>query len=384
MSDDIQLQWKVTTMDCYPNFSGEKDYVFNVHWDCLTYYSGISGGPFYGRTYSVNSVPINTGNFTPYDDLKQEQVLEWIWNIIGISGKNDYETASKNQIYSQLNPPVIQPPIPWTPEVFPVIAPEIITQPVENLTLWSGVSGYISVQAIGQPLNYSWKFNNEVLSGINSPIYTFADLQPNQSGVYNVEVFNSLGKVLSSGCNLNVMLPYAPNIDVQPQNIEGNYLSNATLQVVASAYPYPNYQWRKNGENLSGYINKELTFTLDEKASGNYDVIVSNYLGQVISNEAVVTVNMPQPDLPVIINQPQNYSTVESGFYQFYVNATGYPNISYQWKKDGTDLSNETGIFLTNPCANISDSGIYNVSVYNSFGSVLSNDAVLTVYSGIK
>ena len=57
MSEDMQLKWKVTAMDCYPVFSGATDYVFNVHWDCLSYYNGISGGPYYGRVYSVTSVP---------------------------------------------------------------------------------------------------------------------------------------------------------------------------------------------------------------------------------------------------------------------------------------------------------------------------------------
>jgi hypothetical protein len=45
MSEDMQLKWKVTAMDCYPEFSGATDYVFNVHWDCLSYYNGVSGNP---------------------------------------------------------------------------------------------------------------------------------------------------------------------------------------------------------------------------------------------------------------------------------------------------------------------------------------------------
>lgn len=116
MSNDIQLEWKVTAMDCYPTFSGQKDYVFNVHWDCLSYYSGISGGPFYGRTYSVTNIPENTGEFTPYTGLTEPMVLSWVWDILG-TGKNEFEQASVLKIQNQLTPFVINPPLPWSNDI---------------------------------------------------------------------------------------------------------------------------------------------------------------------------------------------------------------------------------------------------------------------------
>jgi hypothetical protein len=122
MVDDLQLQWQITSMDCYPDFSGAKDYVFNVHWDCLTYYSGISGGPLYGRSFSVTKVPANTGEFTPYTGLKEPIVLSWVWDVIGSETKYEYEKASFSQIYNKLVPPIVQLPIPWVPDVFPVVS----------------------------------------------------------------------------------------------------------------------------------------------------------------------------------------------------------------------------------------------------------------------
>jgi hypothetical protein len=118
MTDDIQLEWKVTAMDCYPTFSGQKDYVFNVHWDCLSYYSGISGGPLYGRTNCVTSVQGNTGEFTPYTGLKESEILSWVWNVLG-TGKNEFEEASIFQIQNQLTPFVINLPLPWSSGIYP-------------------------------------------------------------------------------------------------------------------------------------------------------------------------------------------------------------------------------------------------------------------------
>lgn len=114
MTDNLQVDWKVTAMDCYPNLSGQKDYVFYVHWDCLSSYSGISGGPFYGRSFGATNVPESTGLFTPYDELTESGVLSWIWEIIGEEGKVGYEQASLSQIYDKLNPPIVTPPLPWS------------------------------------------------------------------------------------------------------------------------------------------------------------------------------------------------------------------------------------------------------------------------------
>jgi hypothetical protein len=75
----------------------------------------------YGRSFSVTKVPISTGEFTPYTGLKEEQVLSWVWNVIGSETKYDYEKASFSQIENQLVPPIVQPPLPWIPDVFPVI-----------------------------------------------------------------------------------------------------------------------------------------------------------------------------------------------------------------------------------------------------------------------
>jgi len=113
MSDNIDITWKVGVLECYPTFSGHQDYVFTVHWDCLSYYSGTSGGPYNGRTYSCTSVPLNTGEFIPYDQLTQAQVLDWVWDVIGTGQKESYEESVRQQIYNQINPPVVTPPLPW-------------------------------------------------------------------------------------------------------------------------------------------------------------------------------------------------------------------------------------------------------------------------------
>ena len=101
------ITWTVTAMDCYPQADNETDVVFNVHWTC----SGTDG-TYNGSVYSTCAVPLSsTGTFTPYADLTQDQVLGWIW-ANGVS-KDVTEAAVEQQIQNQIDPPVVQLPLPW-------------------------------------------------------------------------------------------------------------------------------------------------------------------------------------------------------------------------------------------------------------------------------
>lgn len=51
-------------------------------------------------------------NFTPYDELTQDQVIGWIVDTLGPSGVAQYETIIQQEI--DVPPPVPQPaPLPW-------------------------------------------------------------------------------------------------------------------------------------------------------------------------------------------------------------------------------------------------------------------------------
>ena len=106
----MTITWTVTAMDCYPQEGGNTDVVFTVHWTC----SGTQdqdGTTYNGSVYSTCVVPLPTDSFTPYADLTQEQVLGWVW-ANGVN-KDATEAAVQTQIDNQINPPIVQPPLPW-------------------------------------------------------------------------------------------------------------------------------------------------------------------------------------------------------------------------------------------------------------------------------
>ena len=102
-----QITWTVTAMDCYPQAEGETDVVFTVHWTC----SGVQD-TYAASVYSTCPVTYVAGTpYTPYAQLTQDQVLGWIWSS-GVD-KTATEAAVQQQINNQINPPVVQPPLPW-------------------------------------------------------------------------------------------------------------------------------------------------------------------------------------------------------------------------------------------------------------------------------
>ena len=287
----MQLKWKVTAMDCYPVFSGATDYVFNVHWDCLSYYNGVSGGPYYGRVYSVTSIPASSGPVTPYPELQENQVFDWVYSVMPSGDKERFENSSVQQIVNQIAPPVVTPPAPWPADIFPVIAPSITIQPQSQMTLWSGQNTFISLMAGGQPLFYQWRKDSNNLPQATGAGLSIQDIQVDQAGLYDVVVSNSLGSATSSGCQISVAPPVVPVIVDQPAGGEAVTGSSFIFNVIATGYPTPSYQWMFNSSEISGAVWPGYDLpNLQENQAGDYAVKVSNAAGEVLSNVAHLNV----------------------------------------------------------------------------------------------
>jgi hypothetical protein len=148
------------------------------------------------------------------------------------------------------------------------------------------------------------------------------------------------------------------------------------------------YQWLFNGTNLpaGGNISGTTSNVLSIAAattnnSGNYSLIVTNIYGSVTSRVAVLTVGFA----PAFSAQPANLTILSGGNAVFSATVSGSTPLVYQWRKNGTNLVNGTGIsgatsnVLTLTAVTTNSSGNYNLSVTNSFGAITSSIAALTV-----
>lgn len=102
--------WSVVQMDAYPEVDGEQDVVFNVHWTL----AGARAG-FYGSVYGSQTVSLDPDTpFVPYADLTESQVIGWVQDAMGAERVAELEATVEVQIDTQITPPVVSPPLPWS------------------------------------------------------------------------------------------------------------------------------------------------------------------------------------------------------------------------------------------------------------------------------
>lgn len=213
MSENVPtITWKVTNLDCYPKYDQENDVVFTVHWDCLgnmTVATGsLSGSNYNSRLYGTTGVTYHSGSaFIPYSQLTEPQVLSWVFDAMGVAQKTSIEAGAANSIYTQIDPPVIQPPLPWTP-----IPPSITLQPT-SVIIGTGQDATFTFEATGSvPLNYQWFKNSGAISGATSNTLTIVSASFNDAASYFASINNAGGTVTTNNVTLNVTgsLPPGP------------------------------------------------------------------------------------------------------------------------------------------------------------------------------
>jgi hypothetical protein len=243
----------------------------------------------------------------------------------------------------------------------------------------------------------SWTIGGNVppglnISGVTSGIINVSTLvlsgTPTSQGNYTITLRaweNSGGKGNSSPLFSYVVnvaagsVAIAPTINSQPASASVNVGGNASFSVSATGTPAPTYQWRKDGADLTGQTNATLSLTnVQSTNAGNYTVVVSNAGGIVTSAIATLTVTTPAI-APAFSTQPSNQTAVAGTSVTFTALASGSPNPSYQWRKDGNALLGQTSTALTLTNVQSSDAGSYSVVASNSGGSVTSAAATLTV-----
>ncbi len=229
-----------------------------------------------------------------------------------------------------------------------------------------------------------WKWIN----GENLEVDNWSPSQPdNNRGIEDFGEVHRSGSSVSGLWNDNgsikrpgYFIEYGyPNIKFQIPSISSTLGSNVTFCAEVENPEIVNFQWQENGQNLPGATNSclELSSVTTEMNGNRYRVIVSNAAGTVISNAALLTVEVPEA--PSIIAQPQSQTVNEGSEVVISVEATGTGAFNYQWQKDGVNLAGKTQRALLIPQATLADSGRYRVIVSSPFGATISSEAQLNV-----
>lgn len=105
----ITNTWSVSQLDAYPEYEGNADVVFTVHWR-LNGTDGEHTGGVYG---SAGLTLDPEATYVPYADLTEAQVIGWVQAALGEEQVAAYEANVAEQIANQINPPVVSPALPW-------------------------------------------------------------------------------------------------------------------------------------------------------------------------------------------------------------------------------------------------------------------------------
>jgi Immunoglobulin domain len=252
-----------------------------------------------------------------------------------------------------------------------------ITEHPGSLSLVSGDSAIFSVSANssdGQEINYQWHLNGNVINGATTTSLLIESVSLSDQGEYSIslstpDVTKTTQALLSVEAKPEPEPVVAVEISLHPVSQSAYVQESLTLNVSATGSGTISYQWRKNGTPISGENQSYLAFSsLSVSDSAQYDVLVSNSTGSVVSRGATLTVNpfasialawetpAAREDGSLLelgdINNYKVYLSYEGGSLEEvitipaelnYIELNDMPPGNYQFAIATTDTSGETG-----------------------------------------
>jgi hypothetical protein len=132
----ITLSWIIERLLVRKVEGTYSDVVITADWRCNgieTIGTGDDEKTYSGTCYGSASFAAPTDSFTPYEDLTEQQVLDWCFSN-GVD-QAAIEANVAAQIENQINPPIIAPPLPWVepvmivPPMLPQVEPVLVAEP---------------------------------------------------------------------------------------------------------------------------------------------------------------------------------------------------------------------------------------------------------------
>ena len=115
----MTILWIIERLLVKPTEGTLTDVVITADWRCNGTQETYSG-----TCYGSCSFQPPSGSFTPYEDLTQDQVLQWCYEN-GVD-KTAIEANVTAQIENQINPPVVVLPLPWVPPIVEQKVPVLV------------------------------------------------------------------------------------------------------------------------------------------------------------------------------------------------------------------------------------------------------------------
>lgn len=266
-------------------------------------------------------------------------------------------------------------------------APVITTQPANQSVIAGQKAVFMPTVNGSAPVAIQWRRNNQDIPEATNTIYETAPTTNADNGSqFSFVATNSAGSVVSNVATLTVnsaaTATGAPVITQQSPSYFTADGSSVTLQVTVIGTPPLTYQWTKNGQVIADANGPTYTFPNPALTDTGvlFRVSVTNGLGTATSQNMLLTVAAVPPQFTV---QPLPRTVAVGDTASFNVAVAGSKPMTFQWYRNGTPISNATGMSYTTPAVSLSDSGAtFSVIANNPTGNVSSQTVALTVDAG--
>ncbi len=201
------------------------------------------------------------------------------------------------------------------------------------------------------------------LSGSGAPVCALMDFDDDLD--IDLADFGDFQTGFGGDCGLVIM--------GQPEGLNACQGAETTL-VVDAAGQELSYQWYRGEGAILGSTGPTLDLVLDDGSSARYRCRITSACTSVFSERAVLQI----PDGPAITEQPVDAPLCVSESVTFGVMADGFGGLSYQWQRNGVDISGATDPIYDISVVGENETGFYRCVVTDSCGqTVLSDEATL-------
>jgi hypothetical protein len=178
------------------------------------------------------------------------------------------------------------------------MTPAVITQQPTSAAACIGQSASftVAVSSNPPPLSYQWRknfvslSNDAHLSGVNTPTLTINPVNGSDSGTYDCAIISVCNAITSNGATLDIASS-APTFTIQPQGYDTCAGQPLDLFAVASGNPAPQYQWRRNGQDIPGAHSTSYDVPVaGPQHSGTYVLVATTGCFQTMSDPAFVNI----------------------------------------------------------------------------------------------
>ncbi|HEY1083991.1 MAG TPA: immunoglobulin domain-containing protein [Prosthecobacter sp.] len=229
------------------------------------------------------------------------------------------------------------------------------------------------------PVTYQWYLDESPVLGATSASYTF-EANFATKGEYSVAASNAGGTTIHPD-KLEVLVDDVPEITTNPSSATVAPNSSHTFGVQSRGQAPFTYQWYKNDVAIQGATGQFYSLTnIQEADEGTYHVVVTNSVASVTSEDATLDVIDEITSVVASVTPADAYLGQE---IRFSVVHDGEGNVTYQWRRNGSNISGATSATYVIPSATAAADGSYTVAVTNEVDTKVSNAITLALQNPV-